>query len=945
MRIGSRACVAGLLLGACAALDSPVHAQTPDAVDPAGIDRLMRDSNGQARVSLHPATGAARFVRLAPDAAARDPRAARVPPETDFFRRYGTIFGIRDFGAELRQVDRKTDSLGYRHTAYAQQYKGVPVFAGVLRTHVDGSGRLYSVNGTFVPGLDLNIVPTRTAADAGAVARSAVGEQKPAAAGIAVRGTKLYVFREGLAKGVEGTNHLAWEVEVGNGRDVREFVYVDAHTGKIVDQITGIYDALNRRAFDGQNNPNGPPTYPGTPFWVEGDPFPSTGTCVQGPGLPDCNDEADNMIIASKETYDLYSHGFARDSFDGLGSTMDSIFDRGYDCPNASWNGTFISFCPGFTTDDVTSHEWSHAYTQYTSNLIYQWQPGALNESYSDIFGETVDLLNGRMTDAPGEPRTEGNCSDFTPPRAQLQVTAPPSIAGNYAAQSAQFGPALTPAGVPGNVVVALDAANPTGPSTTDACTALTNAGAVAGKIALVDRGTCLFTVKVQNAQDAGAIGVIVANNVASGLPGMGGTSATITIPSIGVQQSTGNSIKAELANGPVSANIRSSTGSTDTSYRWLLGEDVVDGGALRDMWSPGCYSNPAKVTDTAFYTCATTDGGGVHTNSGVPNHGYALLVDGGTFNGQTVAGLGLTKAAHIYFRAQAQYQVPASDFADHADALEQSCDDLVGVDLANLLTGAPSGQMISAGDCAEVTKMIAAVELRTGPTFCNFQPLLAKNPPPRCAAGLNQVNVFLDTFESSSSRRRRAWVASEEPVTPADFTPRSWERVTNLPDGRIGYAMFGPDPDIGTCAPGGDESAVLRLQSPAFPLTGAGPFLLTFDHWVATEAGYDGGLLEISVNGGPWTQIAVAAFTYNSYNIFLITAGAGNTNPLAGKAAFSGTDGGQVDGSWGRSHVNLSTYATTGDNVRLRFSLGNDGCGGSFGWYVDDVTVYACRP
>ena len=59
---------------------------------------------------------------------------------------------------------------------------------------------------------------------------------------------------------------------------------------------------------------------------------------------------------------------------------MDAIFNRGYSCPNASWNGTFISFCPGMTSDDVTGHEWTHAYTEYTDNLIYQWQPGALNE-------------------------------------------------------------------------------------------------------------------------------------------------------------------------------------------------------------------------------------------------------------------------------------------------------------------------------------------------------------------------------------------------------------------------------------------------------------------------------------------------------------------------------------------------------------------------------------
>ena len=61
-----------------------------------------------------------------------------------------------------------------------------------------------------------------------------------------------------------------------------------------------------------------------------------------------------------------------------------------------------------------------------------------------------------------------------------------------------------------------------------------------------------------------------------------------------------------------------------------------------------------------------------MHTNSGIPNHAYALLVDGGTYNGQTIQAIGLTKAAHIYYRAMTVYQVPSSDFGDHADAIEQ---------------------------------------------------------------------------------------------------------------------------------------------------------------------------------------------------------------------------------------------------------------------------------
>ena len=65
----------------------------------------------------------------------------------------------------------------------------------------------------------------------------------PSAEGVTVRNTRLVVYRTGLLQGVAGEDHLAYEVEVGNGADVREFVFVDAHTGKNVDQITGIQDA------------------------------------------------------------------------------------------------------------------------------------------------------------------------------------------------------------------------------------------------------------------------------------------------------------------------------------------------------------------------------------------------------------------------------------------------------------------------------------------------------------------------------------------------------------------------------------------------------------------------------------------------------------------------------------------------------------------------------
>ncbi|HUM01304.1 MAG TPA: PA domain-containing protein, partial [Thermoanaerobaculia bacterium] len=125
-----------------------------------------------------------------------------------------------------------------------------------------------------------------------------------------------------------------------------------------------------------------------------------------------------------------------------------------------------------------------------------------------------------------------------------LDVTAPAAIAGKMEIGTADFGAALTVAGVSGPLAAALDPSDSAGALTTDACSPLTNA--VSGKIALVDRGSCNFTVKAKNVQDAGATGLVIANN-ASGVVFMSGTDSTITIPVVSVSQSDGANLRANL--------------------------------------------------------------------------------------------------------------------------------------------------------------------------------------------------------------------------------------------------------------------------------------------------------------------------------------------------------------------------------------------------------------
>lgn len=109
-----------------------------------------------------------------------------------------------------------------------------------------------------------------------------------------------------------------------------------------------------------------------------------------------------------------------------------------------------------------------------------------------------------------------------------------------YPAQGAEFGPELTAGGLTGTIVLVNDGTAPT----SDGCQAISTP--LANAIALIDRGTCDFTVKVKNAQNAGAIAVIVANTLnRESIITMGGTDASITIPSVFVAQSTGTALKA----------------------------------------------------------------------------------------------------------------------------------------------------------------------------------------------------------------------------------------------------------------------------------------------------------------------------------------------------------------------------------------------------------------
>ncbi len=205
----------------------------------------------------------------------------------------------------------------------------------------------------------------------------------------------------------------------------------------------------------------------------------------------------------------------------------------GFSTTTSSSTGNFISGLPAI---------WDHYLMDKTSGLLWK--------DMSAVQRQASAINTGNLV-------WTGPAVRFKAPlvlvrAAQLSVSAPGGIAGTYEAGLASFGAALTDAGLSGQVVLVDDGLVPTG----EGCESpFVNAGAVAGNIALIDRGTCAFTLKVLNAQNAGAIGVIIANNT-SGAAAPTGTDPAITIPVLGISQADGNLLKANLGAG-VQATLR----------------------------------------------------------------------------------------------------------------------------------------------------------------------------------------------------------------------------------------------------------------------------------------------------------------------------------------------------------------------------------------------------
>tara|TARA_B110001469_G_scaffold127870_1_gene151470 strand:+ start:26691 stop:29852 length:3162 start_codon:yes stop_codon:yes gene_type:complete len=197
---------------------------------------------------------------------------------------------------------------------------------------------------------------------------------------------------------------------------------------------------------------------------------------------------------------------------------------------------------------------------------------------------------------------------------SDISVNSPAGIAGNYQSfPTTAFGSTIT-ATLTADLILAND---PTGVAT-EACNAF--GATVTGKIAVIRRGNCNFVDKVKNAQDSGAIGVIMMNNVDGAPVPMGGTDATITIPSVMISKADGDILETALNAGTVNGSLNLATGTFTGNL--VPGIQHINDMKIRNNSG---VSELYVAAGDSFYRSANAT-----TYLGGPEYGLYKTVDGG---------------------------------------------------------------------------------------------------------------------------------------------------------------------------------------------------------------------------------------------------------------------------------------------------------------------------
>ncbi|MEI6563926.1 MAG: M4 family metallopeptidase, partial [bacterium] len=322
----------------------------------------------------------------------------------------GGLYGIQDAGQEFAPHSVATSESGYRHVRLNQAYKGLPVFGGQVIVHFDGKGTARTVNGAYQPIGNLDVVATLTgeqAVDAAMADQKAMGKFP----GTVTAGPELVIFAYG---GVEPS--LAYQVTVSykNGTDMGRWRYwINAATGAILLRYNDI-PSISAPSSGGSatitgsiltQEGGGTATIAGwrevtTNFflWSFANTWYVYNVAINDYAYRGTNDwgTSDRMEMSAANNLqaveDYYRVRHGRNSINDAGlMARANVHNTGQQ--NAFWNGSSIELYDELPCAlDVMGHELTHGVDQYSADLIYADESGALNESMSDIFGTCVEF-------------------------------------------------------------------------------------------------------------------------------------------------------------------------------------------------------------------------------------------------------------------------------------------------------------------------------------------------------------------------------------------------------------------------------------------------------------------------------------------------------------------------------------------------------------------------
>jgi Zn-dependent metalloprotease len=322
----------------------------------------------------------------------------------------------------FKEVYAYSDKINFKHIKYQQYYKNIPIEGAFYILH-SKSGKTTLANGEYAPGNEINILPS-------------INEREAFSAAIKYVNARLYQWESTKTNQPKGnlvilpdsnSYLLAYKYDIYALQPLsRRYIFVDAHTGQVVKTLNRIHESNVTGTAETLYNGTVSITtdsYNGSYRLRE----TGRGEGIQTYNLKrsidyntaiDFTDEdnywntsanfdnaAYDAHYGTEVTYDYYYRLFGRNSFDNAGGKIRNYVHFGEHYVNAFWNGESMTYGDGdsvfstpLTSIDIVAHEITHAVTERTAGLVYQEESGALNESFSDIFGIEVDFYKNPAT-------------------------------------------------------------------------------------------------------------------------------------------------------------------------------------------------------------------------------------------------------------------------------------------------------------------------------------------------------------------------------------------------------------------------------------------------------------------------------------------------------------------------------------------------------------------